>query len=282
MTTTSGESDSREEVHIFTSEPDSIADYLGKLNRFKGLIWAFAIRDLKVKYAQTTLGVSWSIIQPLTALLIFTFFFGYVLDWKAGDLPYSLHVLSGLLGWNFFSYIVYSGANSIQESAVLIRKIYFPKSILPFSKVLVAGAELGLSLVLLVPLMLYHGQSLSWKVIFLPIVLLFNAICGLTVVFWISAFAYKKRDLFHLLPFIVYFGIWVTPVFFTDSFLPENLRFITDLNPVASAVNLWRWVLFGTTEFRWVWPVMMAVMTTLCLGGMYFFHRKEDEFSDYA
>lgn len=281
MTSTGGV-DSRQDVHIFSSEPDSIVDYLRKLRRFRGLIWAFAVRDLKVKYAQTTLGVAWSIIQPLTALLIFTFFFGYVLDWKAGDLPYSLHVLSGLLGWNFFSYIVHAGANSVQESAQLIRKVYFPKSILPFSKVLVAGAELGLSFLLLVPLMLYHGQSLSWSVILLPIVLLFNALCGLTVVFWVSAFAYKRRDLFHLLPFIVYFGIWVTPVFFTDNFLPESLRFITDLNPMASVVNMWRWMLFGSLPFSWVWPAMMTAMTALCLGGMYFFHRKEDEFSDYA
>lgn len=272
----------KDTVHIFSSEPDSVGDYLRKLNRFKGLVWAFALRDLKVKYAQTSLGVAWSIIQPLTALLIFTFFFGYVLDWKAGDLPYSLHVLSGLLGWNFFTYIVHSGANSIQESSALIRKIYFPKSILPFSKVLVAGAELALSLILLVPLMLYHGQSLSWSVIFLPLVLLFNAICGLTIVFWVSAFAYRKRDLFHLLPFIVYFGIWLTPVFFTDNFLPEDLRFITDLNPMANVVNMWRWMLFGSLPFNWIWPVMMMLMTMLCLVGMYLFHRKEDEFSDYA
>src|SRR5690606_1221403 len=119
--------------------------------------------------------------------------------------------------------IVNAGSMSVQEAAHTIKKIYFPKSILPFSKVVIAFVELLFSLLLLIPLMIYYDMGLSWKIIFLPFVLLFNAMCGLTLVFWVASFAYKKRDLFHLLPFIVYFGIWFTPIFFSGNYLPPKL-----------------------------------------------------------
>lgn len=269
-------------VQEITSNPDDLKTYFKKILQYKSLIWVFARRDLKVKYSQTLLGISWSILQPLTALFIFTFFFGFILGWKTGDLPYPLHVLSGLLGWNFFSYIVNSGSTSVQEASHIIKKIYFPKSILPLSKVVVASVELGLSLLLLIPLMAYYGQWLSWKIVFLPFVLFFNILCGLTLVFWIASFAYKNRDLFHLLPFILYFGVWLTPVFFSNNILPERLQFLMDYNPMANVVELWRWVLFGQINFQWIWIGNFLILSLLCFSGMYFYNRRESSFSDYA
>ena len=273
---------SSEEIQVMTAEPDGFVAYFQKIWRYRSLIWVFAMRDLKVKYAQTFLGISWSLLQPLTALTIFTFFFGYILDWKSGDLPFALYVFSGLLGWNFFSYIVSSGSMSIQESSHIIKKIYFPKSILPFSKVVIASVELVLSLVVLIPLMIYYGQSLSWKIVFIPLILFFNAICALTLVFWVASFAYKKRDLFHLLPFIVYFGIWITPVFFTDAFLPQHLQFVMDFNPMANVVQAWRWMLFNEGSFTWIWLLNFGMVLALCILGMYFYNRKENEFTDFV
>jgi lipopolysaccharide transport system permease protein len=271
-----------EQITVYSNEPDSFLVFLKKIVRFRSLIWVFAIRDLKVKYAQTIIGVGWTIIQPLTALTIFTFFFGYVLNLKSGNLPFVLYILSGLLGWNFFSYIVSAGSNSVQESSHIIKKIYFPKSVLPFSKVLVALVELLLTLTLLIPLMFYFGQGISWRIIFLPLVLIFNALCGLTLVFWVASFAYKKRDLFHLLPFIVYFGIWFTPVFFTGTFLPPKIQFLMDFNPMANVVNLWRWMLFGVGSFQLIWLLNFGIVLILCLFGMYYYNRKESAFSDFA
>jgi lipopolysaccharide transport system permease protein len=270
-----------EQITTYTNRPDSVAEYLSKLYRYRSLIWVFAMRDLRVKYSQTFIGIGWSLLQPLTALVIFTYLFGHVLNWTAGELPYSLYVLSGLLGWNFFSYIVSAGSGSVQESSGLIRKIYFPKSILPLSKALVALVELGLSLLLLIPLMVYFGHGLSWRILALPLVILFNGLCGLTLVFWVAAFAYRKRDLFHLLPFVVYFGIWMTPVFFVAHMLPAKVSALLNLNPMASVVNLWRWMLFGGS-FSMIWTVSFATMLFVCLSGMFYFHRREGEFSDYA
>ena len=268
--------------YIITEKPDNVREYFGKIWRYRSLIWIFAIRDLKVKYAQTWLGFTWSILQPLTSLIIFTFFFGFILSWDAGDLPYPIYVLSGLLGWNFFSYIVSSGAASVQESSQLIKKIYFPKSVLPFSKVLVAMVELLVSLVLLIMLMIYFGEMVSWKIVFLPFVLFFNMICGLTPVFWVAAFAYRLRDLYHLLPYVVYFGIWLTPVFFVVDFFPDSLIYLLDFNPISNVVELWRWMLFSYNDFKIIYLVNFLIMLFLCVWGMYVFNMRENRFSDYA
>ncbi len=271
-----------EEIQIMTSEPDSFREYFQKIWKFRSLIWVFAMRDLKVKYAQTLIGVGWTIVQPLTALTIFTFFFGYIMNMKSGNLPFVLFILSGLLGWNFFSYIVSAGSISVQESSHIIKKIYFPKSILPFSKVLIALVELLLTLTLLIPLMFYYDEGISWRIIFLPFVLAFNAICGLTLVFWVASFAYRKRDLFHLLPFIVYFGIWFTPVFFSGTFLPSKIQFLMDFNPMANVIKMWRWMLFGMGKFQWIWLVNFVIVSVLCVIGMYYYNKKESAFSDFT
>jgi lipopolysaccharide transport system permease protein len=270
-----------EAIKIIDSQPDRFVDYLKKICTFRALIWAFAKRDLKVKYAQTWLGLGWTIAQPLTGLVIFTFFFGYVLQWKAGELPYAIYVLSGLLGWNLFSFVVSTGIHSIQESSVIIKKIYLPKSILPLSKVLFALVELGITLLLLIPLMWYYDIRLSWHVVFFPVALLYNILCALTLVFWTAALAYKKRDLYHLIPFLLYFGIWLTPVFFTHEFFPERLGILVDLNPMANVVDFWRWALFGFTDFKPVWISNFALMGIFFLSGMYLYNRKEHEMSDY-
>lgn len=272
----------KEEIKIMTSEPDSFGEYFSKIWQFRNLIWVFAKRDLQVKYSQTFLGLTWTIIQPLTALIIYTFFFGFLLNWETGGIPYAIYVLSGLLGWNFFSYIANAGTFGLQESAHLIKKIYFPKSIIPLSKMTFALIELGISMVLLLPLLLYFGQSISWKIVFLPLVLIYNIALGLSFVFWISIFAYKKRDVLHLVPFILHFGIWFSPVFFSSTLLPEQYRFILDFNPMANVVQAWRWCLFGFGEFKWIWIVNLFIVLLLLLTGLYVYNKKENELADYA
>ncbi len=269
-------------IRKISSEPDSFADYFKKIWKYKSLIWVFAKRDLKVKYAQTVLGLGWSVLQPLTALIIYSFFFGYILNWQTDALPYPIYVLSGLMGWNFFSYIIYQGSSSIQDASNTIKKIYFPKSILPFSKVLIAMVELILSLLLLIPLLVYYKIGISWHIVFFPVAVLFNSVCGLLPVFWIARFAYKKRDLFHLLPYLVTFGIWFTPVFFTYRILPQRLSFLMTFNPMANVVDLWRWILFSYGEFKLVWIINFVLVFALCIIGMYFYNKKESEFSDYV
>ncbi len=270
-----------EKLMIISSKADSFYDYLKKVWVYKNLIWVFAQRDIKVKYAQTMLGISWTIIQPLTALVIYSFFFGGILNWKSNELPFPIYVLSGLIGWNFFSYIIYQGSNSVIDAGNTIKKIYFPKSILPFSKVVIALIELLLSLILFIPLLLYYNVSISWHIVFFPFSILFNAFCGLLPVFFIAIFAYKKRDLFHLLPYMVTFGIWLTPVFFTSSIFPARFSFLMEYNPMANVVEFWRWVLFNYGSFKVIWVVNFFIVIILTTVAMYFYNRKESEFSDF-
>lgn len=274
--------DKSEEIQIMTPESDSFAEFFSKIWKFRSLILVFAKRDLKVKYSQTAIGLGWTLLQPLTALIIFVFFFGVLLNWKTEGIEYPIYVLSGLLGWNFFSYTVSAGTAGIQESAHLIKKIYFPKSVIPLSKMMLGLVELAFSLLILIPLLLYFGQSLSWKIIFLPFVLIYNVFCALTLVFWISALAYKKRDLFHLIPFLLYFGIWFSPVFFSSDILPNQYSFVLDLNPMSNVVQAWRWSLFNFGEFKWIWLVNFLIIFILLLSGMYFYNRKERSVADYV
>lgn len=271
-----------DEIHTMTSKPDSFGAYFRKIWKYRTLIWVFAKRDLKVKYSQTVIGLGWTLLQPLTALVVFTFFFGFLLNWQTDGIAYPVYVLSGLLGWNFFSYTVSSGATGIQESSHLIKKIYFPKSIIPLSKMVFGLIELSFSLLLLIPLMIYFGQSLSWKIVFLPIVLIYNMMCALCLVFWISSLAYKKRDLFHLIPFLLYFGIWFSPVFFSNDILPTQYTFALDINPMANVIQSWRWSLFDFGEFKLIWILNFVIVLVLLLAGMFFYSRREGKFSDMA
>jgi lipopolysaccharide transport system permease protein len=267
---------------VYTAEPNDFKTYIFKIIEFKALIKAFAVRDLKVKYASTFLGLGWTILQPLAGLTIFTFFFGFVLGWKANNTPYSLYVLSGLLGWNFFSYIVFQGSSCIHDGGQIIKEIYYPKFILPLSKVLVAFVEVFVSFLLLIPLMIWYQIYPSWQIIFLPIAFLLTILCALSIVVWVSSFAYKKRDLLHVVPFLMYFGIWLTPVFFTFDTLPEQFQFLWFFNPMAGVVELWRLSLFADWSFSLKYLPSILLMFPVFLIGFKIYIKKEFLFSDFV
>lgn len=267
---------------VITSAPEGMIDYVKKIWSYKALIIVFAKRDLKVKYAQTWLGLSWTIIQPLTGLLVFAFFFGYILHWKAEGISYPLYVLSGLLGWNFFNYIVFQGTNSIQESSSVIKKIYFPKAILPLSKIVIALVEVSVSFLLLIPLLVWQNQALSWRIIFIPFISLFTILISLSFVFIFSALAYRKRDFLHLVPFIVYFGIWLTPVFFTKSSLPQKVASLWYINPMAAVVEGWRWCLFPQWQYNLNYLYVLVGILPLFVLSVYLYKEVESKFSDFA
>ena len=268
-------------IATYTSKPDSLAVSLKKLWQSRALVWVFAKRDLQVKYSQTVFGFGWSIAKPLIGLGIYVFFFGLVLNWSSNDIPYPIYVLTGLIGWNLFSYIVTSGISSLQESSDLIRKIYFPKTILPLSKTLVGAMEGVISFLLLVPLLVYYNISFSWHILLLPIVLLYTMLCGLFLVFIISSLAIKKRDLLQVVPFFLNMAIWLTPVFFSASIFPTKYQFLMIYNPIANMVELWRWIFFENLVFQSVWLINFVIMLFLTLSTFYFFTQQEQKFSDY-
>lgn len=267
---------------ILKPEPDSFVQHIQKLKSFLPLAFTLAKRDLRVKYSQTLLGISWTIIQPVATLFIFTFFFGYILNWKSGDIPFSLYVFSGLLPWNFFTYIVFQGSGSVLEASTLIKKIYFPKLILPISKIIVAITELAISLILLIILIIYYNITPSWHLILLPIVIVLGIIPAITLVVWAAALSYRLRDLLHTIPFLMYFGIWITPVFFTKNILPHNLQFLWAINPMTGIIELWRWCLFENWTFNPIYIWSFITLIPLLLIGLIIYSRNESKFSDFV
>lgn len=267
---------------IITASPDSLGAYLRKVWQFRALVLAFARKDIQVRFAQTWLRLGWSVLQPLTATAVFTFFFGYVLHWKTGNIPFPVYALSGLIGWNLFTNILHQGSGGVHEASALVRKIYFPKLVIPLSKMLMSLLDLGIGLLLLVPLLIVYGVMPSWRLIFLPLVLGMNLLAAFALVCFFTAFSYKNRDLLLALPFLTYFGIWLTPVFFTFDTLPEQLQFAWYLNPMAGIVEAWRACLFAGWNFdlRYL-PAMLAVLP-LAITGLWIFQRKESEFSDFV
>lgn len=267
---------------IITPHEDSFLTYLKKAWSFRSLILSFAKRDIKIKYAQTFIGLGWTILQPLTGMLLYSFFFGYLMKFDSEGLPYVLFVTSGLVAWNLFAYVVYQGAASTQETAHVIRKVYFPKIVLPLSKVMVGLVEMAVGLGLLFPLIWWYGIQMGPRLLLLPIAILMSAMAGFTLVIWVASFAYRYRDLYHLLPYLVYFGIWMTPVFFSKTFLPETIRFVMYFNPMSGVVELWRWCLFPDYVLLPVFGLSFPVLVLLCAVGVWLFSKAESKFSDYV
>jgi lipopolysaccharide transport system permease protein len=265
----------------YTNRPDTLPEYLGKMWSYRAMISLFARRDLKVKYAQTVLGLAWTVVQPLTGLVIFYLFFHLLVAMpQVPECGYAVFAFSGMTAWYFFSYIVYQGSNSLVNGQELSQKIYFPQLILPLSKVLVGGVDLAVSVALLLLLMLAMQVQISWKILLLPGFMLLNAMVGLSVAIWLSALTVRHRDLQHIVPYIVNFGIWLTPVFFPATIVPIRYHWLLYLNPMAGIVEGYRWSLWGYSEFAPQYVIGLLLAFISLIMGVHFFKRSEHNMMD--
>lgn len=245
----------------------------------RGLLFSFVKRDLRIQFAQTYLGVAWSVIQPLTALFIFSFFFNRLVKIDVG-VPYSIFAFSGIMAWYYFSNIVGQAGISLMSNQQLIRKVSFPRLILPLSKVLVGLVEFSISLVLLLVLLLVFRGEFSWRLICFPAGVVLNILSGLSVAIWLSALTIRFRDFHHIIPFLVGFGIWITPVFYPQTLLPQAYHWIYYFHPIAGVINFYRWMIVGT-EFNWVHLLVSnALNFVLLCAGLLFFIRNEKYIAD--
>lgn len=265
---------------IITARPDTLKEYLFKIWENKALILTFAKRDIKVKYAQTLLGLSWSVLQPATAIIVYSLFFHFVVKIDTGEVHYVLFVISGLTCWTLFSYIFSQGSFVLMGSQEIIKKMAFPKIILVFSKVLVGLTEFLVSFVLLVLVWLFLGSPLSWKVLFLPIPIIGIILIALAITLMLLAFSIKRRDLLHIGPFMVYFGIWFTPVFYPVSLVPEQFKEFIYLNPIAAMIDMFRWSIGVNNDFSHFFIIGFFVTLIWFLLSLVLFKNKEDQIVD--
>ena len=259
----------------------SVFTYLKEVAEARNLIVSFALRDLRVQYAQTYLGVFWSVVQPLTGLIIFNFFFQRVIHLNL-KVPYAVFAFTGIMGWFYFTALVGQAGTSLMANQQVIKKIQFPRLVLPLSKALVGLVEFTISLVLLLFMLLFFGIGISSKIVFLPLVLIANVIAGLSIGIWLSALTIRFRDLHHFIPYLIGFGIWLTPVFYPSTMVPENYKWIYYLHPVANVIALYRWIFIGLpVDFGQV-ACSFAFDIVIFAAGLYFFVRNERFVSDYV
>ena len=266
---------------VINNKAVKFGEYLRSIVEYRQLALSFAKRDLKARFVQTKLGVLWMIIQPLIALAIFTIFFDQLIQLETGNVPYVAFAFSGMTIWYFFTNIVNSAGTALINSQELIRKVYFPKILLPISKVIVATIEFFVAFSLLVIIMLILGLDLSPKIAFLPVAIIMTVLVGSCVAIWLNILTIKKRDLQHFIPYLTNFGIWVTPVFYPTTLIPEGLRdYMYYFNPIATTIDFLRSMLFDLS-FQWIYCISFIPVFILLIIGIRTFKNIERNMVDY-
>jgi lipopolysaccharide transport system permease protein len=256
--------------------------YWAELWRYRELFLFLAWRDLKVRYKQTTVGVAWAVIRPLLVTVIFAVVFGRLAGLPAPDnVPYPLLVLVGMAAWQFFAAVMGDGSNSVLNNANLISKVYFPRVIVPASVVAVGLADLAITLGLTAGFMAWYRVMPSAQVLLLPAFVLLALVAALGVGLWLSALAVRFRDVRFLVPFVLQFGLYVTPVGFSTAGVPAAYRALFALNPMVGVIEGFRWCLLGTGELGGgVLPVSAASAAVLLVTGFLYFRAAERRFAD--
>lgn len=266
-------------IKIISAESDTLSLYLSKVWQNRSLITTLAKRDLKIKYAQTVIGLGWTIVQPLTAVVVYSLFFSVLLNFKS-EYPYVLFVLSGVIIWNLFNYIFSQGSTSLTNNQDLIKKLYFPKIILPFSKILVALVEFAITMVLLILLMLVFSVRINFAVIFSPLIIVCVVFLSTAIALILCAATVRNRDLHHIIPFLINFGIWFTPVFYPVSIIPEQFTKFIYLNPMVGYIELFRWAIGLQNNFDPFCFISIAFTIVIFVFSIYFFVKTEDAIAD--
>ncbi|HVZ65424.1 MAG TPA: ABC transporter permease [Lacunisphaera sp.] len=255
--------------------------YWADLWRYRELLGFLAWRDVKVRYKQTTLGVLWALIQPAVTLAVFTFIFGHLAAMPAGSVPYPLLVLGGLLPWQLFAAAFSNASGSLVANTHLISKVYFPRLIVPLSSVAVALIDFLVVLLLLVLVCLWWHFVPDARVLLLPAFILLTLVTAVGTGLWLTALTVKFRDFRYVVPFLLQVGLFLSPVGFSTTNLP-NWRFVYSLNPMVGAIDGFRWCLFhGEPAFDFVRMVISVTMAfALLASGLWYFRRTERTFAD--
>ena len=258
-------------------------NYWRDLWRYRELFQVLAWRDLSVQYKQTAIGVVWALIRPLLTMVVFTIIFGRIAQLPSdGTSPYPLMVFAGMLPWTFFSSGLAGASNSLVNNANLISKVYFPRLIVPTAAVVVAFVEFLINFAILVALFVWYQFLPSWHIIFLPFFVILAFLASIGPSLWLTALNVQYRDFRYIIPFIVQFGLYVSPVGFSSSVIPEHWRLLYSLNPMVGVIDGFRWcILGGQSQLYLPGLALSAVVTIFFLWfGIRKFRKLEKSFAD--
>ena len=273
----------RSELPMILIQPSRgwVALRLNELWDYRGLLYFLVWRDIKVRYKQTVLGAAWAIIQPVLTMVVFTLFFGSQQSLHPGDIPYPLFSFAALVPWTFFASGLSQSSNSLVGSANLIKKVYFPRLVVPISAVLSGALDFALAFVVLIGLMLYYGYLPTANIIWLPAFLLLALITALGVGLWLSALNVEFRDVRYVVPFVVQLWLFASPVIYSSDMLSGTARTLYGINPMAGVIEGFRWALLGAgTGPDWMTAISVLVALALLVSGAFYFRRMEKNFAD--
>jgi lipopolysaccharide transport system permease protein len=248
---------------------------------YRELLYFLIWRDVKVRYKQTAIGAGWAIFQPLMTMVIFTMVFGNFAKIPSDGLPYPIFAYTALLPWNNFAQAIGRSGVSLVGSANLISKVYFPRLIIPLSAAVAPLVDFAVAFVILLAMMAWFGIALTWGVLALPLFLLLALTTALAVGLWLSALDVRYRDVGYTIPFMVQIWMYVSPVAYPVSLVPERWRLLYSLNPMAGVIEGFRWALLGkgNPDFG-VMTASAVVVMVLLLGGIVYFRQMERTFAD--
>jgi lipopolysaccharide transport system permease protein len=248
--------------------------------QYRELLYFLVWLDVKVRYKQTALGASWAILQPFMTMVAFSIFFGRLAKVPSDGIPYPIFSYTALLPWTFFAYALGQASNSLVGSAHLVSKVYFPRLVIPIASIFTGLLDFGVAFVVLLVMMVFYGITPTAAVITLPLFLLLTFVTALGVGLWLSALNVEYRDVRYTVPFLTQFWLFITPVAYSSSLVPEQWRIVYGLNPLAGVVEGFRWALLGAdAPGPMVWA-SAGVAGLLLASGVVYFRRMERTFAD--
>lgn len=256
--------------------------YWRDLWRFRELFLFMAWRDILVRYKQTAIGIAWALLRPLITMLVFTFVFHRLAKLPSGGVPYPILVFAGLLPWQFFATAFSEAGNSLIQNTNLISKVYFPRLIIPTSSIIVSFVDFLVSFFILVALMLWYRFLPDWRILALPLFVIVACEMALGAGLWVAALNVKYRDFRYIVPFVVQFGLYLSPVGFSSSIVPEKWRLLYYMNPMVGVIDGFRWAIIGGNS-QMYWPgflLSLGLVALLLITGVMFFRKTEKSFAD--
>jgi lipopolysaccharide transport system permease protein len=256
--------------------------YWKDLWRYRELFYFLAWRDILVRYKQTVIGFAWALIRPLLAMIVFVFVFGKLVKLPSEGVPYPILVFAALLPWQFFSNAFTEAGNSLIGNANMISKVYFPRLVIPTSAVIVSFVDFLISGIILVSLMLWYGFAPDWKIFALPLFIFIAFAAAMGAGLWIAALNVKYRDFRYIIPFVAQFGLYVSPVGFSSTIVPEQWRLLYSINPMVGVIDGFRWAILGGNA-QLYWPgflLSLFLVILILITGIYYFRKTEKTFAD--
>jgi len=272
------------EVPVITLRPPKglAALNLHDLWVYRELVFFMIWRDVKVRYKQTLLGAAWAVLQPFLSMVVFTIFFGNLAKVPSDGVPYPIFTFTALLPWQLFSKALQDAARSLVSNRHMITKVYFPRLVLPLSSIISGLVDFAIAFLVLLGLMFFYKTPLRWEMLTLPLFLLLALVTALGVGLWFSALNVLYRDIAYVMPFLAQFWMFITPVVYPASMIPENWRILYYLNPMTGVVEGFRWALLGTLTTLPVSMIVLSIVISfvILITGLFYFRRMERLFAD--